>query len=255
MAGNKFNPDILHRLTGVQWGGGDVAILDSIEEKNGIPDDGTDYVVGQHPQVRLLKPFEHTDFVGTPIDGVCNNAFDSDPHPTGTPEYVDQPFGGYTGILPTKEQFATGYIFYMRPKVTGFVGGWYANFIINIKKLREDLSAQSNPPPFELDIALQRIYTRAFPPGDARPFLTAMWSLRIFNIPLDKFQIEKTKGEIVPIDPAVLPTGIASLVVKHALEGQPGFPAPVLTVIPIKEHALFDGIVATFADPKKAPPP
>lgn len=241
---DNFRPDILQRPVAVGWSGGAVAILDAKEEINGIPNDGTDYVLDQIPQIKLLKPFEHTFFVGSPLDPLAG-AFDSDPHPTGTPEYVDD---AHT-TLPTKEQFNTGYVFYTRTKIrVDRNGGYYANWIINIKKLRADLAAQSNPPAFALDLSMQREYVRAFPPGDARPFKTATWGLRVYNIGIDQFQVVEATGQIVPIKP-VLPTSLSLLVVPLAQEGQPGFPAPVLTVMPIPQHALFDGTTATFAAP------
>lgn len=245
---DNFRPDHLQRIVGVGWAAGTVAILDAIEPDNGIPDDGTDYIQDQVPQVKLLKPFEHTDFVGT-LGVPETNVFDSDPHPTGSPEYVDGGLSERT-TLPTVEQFATGYIFYKKARLTRTLrnGAYYASWIINLGKLRTDLKTSLPNQPFTIDLLIQREYFGAFPPWDARPFKTALWTFRIYKLNIDKFAVDPTTGQINPIDP-VLPTSLAALVVPLAQEGEPGFPAHTNVVMKIPEHALYDGTTASFAAP------
>jgi hypothetical protein len=247
---NNFRPDKLNKFVSVSWAVGAVAILDAIEEPNGLPgDSSTDYILDQAAQVKILKPIERTDFVGTETTAPIIHAFDSDPHPTGTPEYVDQPTGSYTGVLPTKEQFATGFLFHMKTKVRPTEnGGWYENWIINLAKLRSALKASSpNPDPFSLDMSLQRVYFSAYD-GDARPYKTATWTIRIYAIGIDKFAADPDTGQILPTRP-VLPISVAQLVVPLAQEGDPGFPALKKTLMTIPEHALYDGTTASFAAP------
>lgn len=236
-----FQYDHLHRVTSIAWASGDIAILDSIE----MPRRDTtapDYILDQAAQVKILKPFEVEDFVGTSTTGPTVLAFDSEPHlSTG---YEDN---AHTR-LPTKEEFAKGYIFYTRTKIfSDHNAGYYANWIINLGKLRADMPRKEDK--FILDMKMQRLYFHATPGlSDAWPGETATWGLRIYSVPIDKFAVDEN-GHIDPIEPGILPLSVDVLKVKLPQEAEPGWKTPTNAVLAIPQHATYDGTDAKFATP------
>lgn len=241
MVAPNFQYDPFHRITKVSWASGDIAILDAIE----MPRRDTtapDYILDMAAQVKILKPFAVPDFVGTGTLGPNITAYDSEPHlDTG---YEDD---GHTR-LPTKEQFAKGYVFYTRTKIfADHNGGYYANWIVNLGKLRADMPNKNNK--FVLDMLMQREYFHATPGlNDAWPGETATWTLRIYSVPIDKFAVDEN-GHIDPIEPGVIPLAFDTLKVKLPQEAEPGWKTPTNAVIAIPQHALYDGDDVRFATP------